>query len=93
MGNIKTKTVFRVYRDGTVIALLPQLGKSTTGELCQSYTLDGRRSLATIKLVLNRTTLAKPKQYRPLLDKLKRIGYNPLIATRCTQKDFNIRRQ
>lgn len=91
MGKIKTKTVFRAYGDGTVIALFPQIGATKTGELCQSYTLGNRRSLATIKLVLNRTRLARPREYKPLLTYLKRIGYNPLIAKRCTQKDKKIR--
>ena len=92
MGKNKTKTVFRAYLDGTVIALFPQLSGSSSGELCPSYTLGGRRSLATVQLVLNRTRPAKPKEYKPLLSYLKRIGYNPLIAQRCTKKDFDIRR-
>ncbi len=92
MGKNKTKTVFRAYGDGTVIALFPQISGSKTGEICASYTLGGRRSLATVKLVLNRTRPAKPKEYKPLLSYLKKIGYNPLIAQRCTKKDFDIRR-
>ena len=88
---MKDKTIFRIYRDGDVIALFPQISASVSGELCGSYMHIGQHGGATPQLVINRTRLAKPKEYAPLLKELRKIGYHPVIAKRFTYKDRQIR--
>jgi len=87
------KTIYRIYPDGEVIALFPQISASVGGGLCESYMHIGQHSGATPQLVINRTRLATPKEYAPLQAELERIGYNPVSAKKFTRKDFEIRQQ
>ena len=87
------KTVFRIYPDGEVIALFPQISASVTGDLCKSYMHIGQHGGANTHIVIEQTQLAKPNEYKELLRELERIGYNPKPAKRCAYKDFLIRRQ
>lgn len=87
------KTVFRVYPDGEVIALFPQIAASVVDiGLCESYTHTGQHSSAAIDLVIQETRLATPKEYAELLAELEQIGFNPKPAKKCTYKDFKIRK-
>ena len=92
MDKEETKTIYRIYPDGEVIALFPQLAVTVGGALCQSYMHVGQHSAATPQLVINRTRLAIPKEYAELHKELVRIGYNPKPAKRFTYKDFEIRK-
>ena len=85
------KTVFRIYPDGEVIALFPQISASVTGDLCESYMHVGQHGGASPVLVVEQTRLAKPKEYRKLLKEIKQLGYKPKLGKRCTYKDFLIR--
>ena len=89
----KTKTVFRIWPDGEVIALFPQIAASVDGHLCQDYVQVGQHGAADTLIVVRRTRSAKPKEYQPLLKELRQIGYNPQIAKRCTYRDFQIRQK
>jgi len=86
-----TKTVFRVYPDGAVIALFPQISASVSGDLCESYMHIGQHSGATPELVVRRTRLATPEEYQDLKMELETIGYKIQPAKRMTYKDFLIR--
>ncbi len=86
------KTIFRIYPDGEVIALFPQITATANGYLCESYMHIGQHSGATPQLVINQTRLAIPNEYKELKDELERIGYNPQPAKRFTQKDFEMRK-
>lgn len=87
------KTVFRVYPDGETIALFPQIAASVGGYLCQSYMHIGQHGAADPSIVVRQTKLANQEQYLPLLKELERIGYNPIVAKRCTYKDLQIRQK
>ncbi len=91
MDKEKTKTVFRIHPDGDVIALFPQIAASVEGYPCQSYMHVGQHGAARINCVILQTRLAKPAEFNPLLKELKQLGYNPLIAKRCTNYDRKIR--
>lgn len=94
MDKEKTKTVFRFYRDsGEVIALFPQIAADNHGWHCSSYMHVGQHGGADVECVVRQTRLATPKEYRPLLRKLKQCGYSPKIAKRCTQYDRELRRK
>jgi len=87
------KTVFRVYRDGEVIALFPQIAAQVGGYLCESYMHVGQHGAADPLMVVMRTKLAVPAEYRELLAELEQIGYNPVVGKKCTYKDFQIRQE
>lgn len=87
-----TKTVFRIWPDGEVIALFPQIPADIHGYMCSSYMHVGQHGGADTGICSGTTRLAKPKEYWPLLRELKRLGYRPVIAKKCTRKDFKIRR-
>lgn len=84
----KEKTIFRIYPDGEVIALFPQIAGDDHGWCCESYMHAGQHGGADTNVVIRRTRLAKPKEYRVLLAELKQIGYKPKIMKRCTYEDF-----
>lgn len=94
MDKEKTKTIFRFYRRyGEVIALFPQIATDVIGWYCQSYMQVGQHGGAATDIVVKQTRLATPKEYEPLLQELKQIGYNVQIAKRCTYRDFQIRQK
>ena len=85
------KTVFRVYSTGEVVALFPQIAAHIGGYLCQSYMHVGQHGAADPSIVVRQTKLASKRDYFPLFQELERIGYNPVVAKRCTYKDLQIR--
>ena len=87
------KTVFRVYPDGEVIALFPQIAAQVGGYLCQSYMHVGQHGATDTNIVVRQTKLATKKEYQVLLQELEQIGYNPIVAKRCTYKDLQIRQE
>lgn len=91
MDKEKTKTVFRIYPDGDVIALFPQIAADNYGWLCSSYMHLGQHGGADTLCVVSQTRPATPKEYRPLLKELKQLGYGPKIAKRCTRYDQELR--
>jgi len=89
----KTKIVFRVYPNGEVIALFPQVPADILGSFCMSYMHVGQHGGADTFVVVKHTRLAKLKEYKWLLKELKQLGYKPQIAKRCTYRDYQIRRE
>lgn len=87
------KTIFRVYPDGEVVALFPQIAAQVGGYLCQSYMHIGQHGAADTAIVVRQTKLATKKEYQVLLGELEQIGYNPAVAKRCTYKDLQIRQK
>lgn len=87
------KTIFRVYPDGEVIALFPQIAIRLDGYLCQSYMHVGQHGAANIDTVVVQTKLATKEEYKVLLAELEQIGYNPVVAKKCTYRDFQIRQK
>lgn len=70
---MKTKVIFRRFRNGEVIALFPEI-KERANEIL-SYMHIGQHGGATIDVV-NITTLAKESEYKPLYNELTAIGYD-----------------
>lgn len=87
------KIVFRIYSNGEVIALFPQIAASIGGYLCQSYMHVGQHEAADRQIVMNQTRLASRKEYTPLLKELEQIGYNPKPMKRFTEQDLRIRQE
>lgn len=87
------KIIFRVYPDGEIIALFPQIAAGITGYLCQSYMHVGQHGAANPAAVVQQTRLATVEEYRELLKELEEIGYNPVVAKKCLYKDQQIRQK
>lgn len=89
---MKEKTIFRIYPDGEVIALFPQIPADNRGNYCQSYMHVGQHGAADTYVVVQQTRLAKPKEYKALAKELREIGYKIEVAKKCAPKDRDIRR-
>lgn len=68
------KVVFRIFRDGQVIALFPEESDKRTGET-MSYMHIGQHGGADYHGVIQQTKPATESQYLPLLNELMSIGY------------------
>ena len=77
---MKTKTIFRIYPNGDVIALFPEI-KELNG-CCMSYMHIGQHGAADYNHVVASTALARYRDFADLLTELKSIGYDPLIKVR-----------
>ena len=72
----KTKVIFRIWPDGDVIALFPELPFSYDPRSCMSYMHIGQHGEASASLS-DRTKPATPEQYKDLFNELENaIGYN-----------------
>ena len=76
-----TKVIFRKWRDnGEIIALFPMIAADNTGYLCSSYEHVGQHGGALPDCVQRQTVLAKPAEYRELMQELHQIGYRKLVV-------------
>lgn len=72
---MKTKTIFRKFKTGEIIALFPEeLGDNKPHLTCLSYMNIGRHSAASVDLV-RETLPASAREYADLKKELNRIGY------------------
>jgi len=72
-----TPVLFRKFKDGNVIALFPTILCNTNVSTCLSYMHIGQHGNASVNLIYE-TKLAKPDEYKSLLDELISIGYDDL---------------
>ena len=84
------KVIFRVFRDGDVIALFPEIATDNLGYHCQSYMHVGQHGGADPFLVKT-TRLAKPDEYKDLYDELTSIGYSLKVIKKFRYKHLQIR--
>lgn len=71
-----TKVIFRKFRDGSVIALFPNIPWDNNGNIA-SYMHVGQHGGAS-HLIVADTKLAEKDEYAPLLRELKSLGYSNL---------------
>lgn len=74
-----TRVVFRIYKDGDVIALFPDLA-DTSGVACYQHV--GQHGAADYDIVIGQTKPATVDEYTPLATELKQIGYQLRIRSR-----------
>lgn len=79
---MKTKVIFRKFKNGDVIALFPEL--ISWKHYITSYEHVGQHGDADYYVVLNQTKLAKPEEYAELKSELERIGYDVVVYKRYT---------
>lgn len=88
-----TKVIFRVLRNGEVIALFPQEPATLDGWLCVSYMHVGQHGSAD-PIIVNDTKPAMPCEYADLYNELKSIGYDDLVVCkRFDKNDYKIRQE
>ena len=87
------KVVFRVYRQGEVIALLPELPGDAAPDSCVSYLHVGQHGSADYEFVISITSPATEKQYRSLKAEMEALGYSLLPVKMCTKKMRELRTQ
>lgn len=80
----KTIVVFRVFKDGEVLALFPTVEDSKG--LCSSYQKFGQHSGADYGHCISITRPAKPEEYAGLLRELESIGYKFEVKKRYNPK-------
>ena len=85
MDKEKTKVIFRMFGDGQVIALFPEIIADNLGYNCQSYMHVGQHGAASPGLT-DKTKLAKQEDYQQLFDELTEIGYNLEVIKRFRYK-------
>ena len=78
----KTKVIFRIFRDGEVIALFPEIEENAGCIL--SYMHIGQHGAASRDIVTD-TKLATVEQYAPLYKELQSIGYHLQIRKRINR--------
>lgn len=75
MSKEVTRTVFRKFKDGQILALFPYEKYDAFGLYCVSYMHIGQHSAADYSGMVAETTLAKPEEYASLKKELESIGY------------------
>jgi hypothetical protein len=87
---MKTKTLFRKFHEGDIIALFPEIPGNSNAQTCMSYQTIGQHGSASVDLS-HCTQPAKPEEYAELLAELVKIGYDVEICTRRTLKNDRAR--
>ena len=89
---MKTKVIFRKFKDGDIIALFPEIVGDYSPASCLSYMHIGQHGAADSSLVSN-TKLATEEEYKDLFKELSSIGYDLKVISKFTYKHFKIREQ
>ena len=82
---LKDRVIFRKFPDGEIIALFPNLVCDYYGNII-SYMHVGQHAAAAVGIVKD-TKPASPKEFAPLYNELKKIGYNLQVGKRLTKKN------
>ena len=85
-----TKTIFRVFKWGGIIALFPEEIGTNDPETCLSYMHNGQHGSASVRLV-EKTKPANIHQIDALKEELESIGYTVRVVKRFTRKDYQAR--
>jgi len=83
-GKVKNeKVIFRIYPDGDIIALFPEIAVDQIGYNCNSYMHVGQHGAASPMIIVGQTKPATPMEYAVLQDELERVvGYDLKIIER-----------
>ena len=90
---MKTKVIFRKWKDGTIDALFPELADDIQGIFCVCYTRIGQHGGADYHGVIGRTKLASEPEYKSLYNELTRIGYDLQVIKNAPKDAHNTRKQ
>jgi hypothetical protein len=88
-----TKVIFRKYKDGDVIALMPETCGNMSAYTCGSYMHIGQHGAADPHVVIAQTKLAKPSEFRELASELRKLGYRLQVIKRYRYSFLETRRR
>lgn len=83
--------IFRVYRDGDVIAIFPGIPGTNSPDTCQCYQHVGQHGHGNLRAMMTGTRAAKDLEFSELARELLRIGYVLHVVKRATSKHRNQR--
>jgi len=86
-----TRMIFRTFKDGEVIALMPEIPHDRMGYYCQSYMHVGQHGAASTGLIAAHTKPSTLEERRPLMRELVSIGYIIELRKRETPQMRNLR--
>jgi len=90
--NMKTKTIFRKFKDtGEIIALFPEIPHDVNGFTCSSYMHVGQHGASSLGLH-DVSKPATPEEYAPLQRELESIGYDLQIIKRIPRNAYQTRK-
>ena len=84
-----TKVIFRMWNDGTIDALMPEIQADYSGNI-QSYSHIGQHSAADYNHCIKSTKLASAEQYSKLLIELETIGYNVKVIKKYIEPKIKL---
>jgi hypothetical protein len=87
-----TKTIFRKFNDGSIIAMFPEIGTSVAST-CSSYMHLGQHCPCVPDAVIEDTKIATPAEYGSLKEELERIGYKIEAIKRLRQSHYVVRQR
>ncbi len=87
-----TLTIFRRYRDGSIVALFPYIPGDVNGSCCLCYAHCGQHGHADSAGVIRLTKPAKPEECEALQRELELIGYTLKIRHRIPSDAYKTRR-
>lgn len=87
-----TDVIFRIFKEGDVIAMFPGLPGTNDVSTCMSYQHIGQHGSASIWLS-RCVRLATPEEYASLKRELESLGYNLRVVKRATPKHWAERRK
>ena len=87
---VKTKVIFRKFKDGDIIAIFPEEPGTLQMSTCLSYMHIGQHSSCDVRITRN-TLPATLKEYRDLRNELTKLGYNLEIIKKFTPNHYQTR--
>jgi hypothetical protein len=88
-----TKTIFRKFNDGSIIAMFPEEPGTSVASTCSSYMHVGQHCPCVPDAVIEDTTIATPAEYGSLKEELERIGYKIEVIKRLQQSHYVVRQR
>jgi len=79
-----TTVIYRVFKQGDVIALFPTLPGTADCLTCMSYMHVGQHGAADPYGLISHTRLAAPEEYKNLHRELEYIGYKLNVSKKIT---------
>jgi hypothetical protein len=90
-----TDIIFRKFKEGDVIAIFPYFNGTYDPATCQSYMRVGQHGHCEPSYVVDKTKLATPEEYEPLLKELRDVvGYtNITVRKRIPYNAYRARKE
>lgn len=85
------RVIFRVYKEGDIIAIFPRMLGDNDPDTCGSYQHIGQHGACSPRQIIHATKNATPAQAAELKAELERIGYTLDVRKRLRYGDYKWR--